>query len=109
MHSVRAEPLGQRHAVVDDEGDVGVGAQALQRLGQPRQLMLGDVLDPQLEGARDPRLERGLEPVREPAADLLRADQVQLRRRRPRRRREVDGVELGFVQGQAGTRATDAS
>ena len=26
MHAVRAEPLGQRHVVIDDEGDVMLGA-----------------------------------------------------------------------------------
>ena len=40
MDPVGVEPLGQADAVVDDEGDVGVGADPLQRLGQPRQLML---------------------------------------------------------------------
>ena len=49
MDAVGAEPLRQRDAVVDDERDVGVGADALQRLGEPRQLVLVDVLDPQLE------------------------------------------------------------
>jgi hypothetical protein len=33
MHTVRAEPLRQRHAVVDDERHLSVGADALQRLG----------------------------------------------------------------------------
>ena len=65
VNAVGAEPLGQRHAVVDDEGDVRVGADALQRLGEPRELMLGDVLHPQLERRGDARLERGLQPVRE--------------------------------------------
>jgi hypothetical protein len=49
MHPVRADPLGQSHAVVDDECDVGVGADALKRLGQPSELMLAHVLDAQLE------------------------------------------------------------
>ena len=49
MHAVGAQPLGQRDAVVDDERDVGVGADPLQRLGQPRELMLVDVFYPELE------------------------------------------------------------
>ena len=63
VHAVGAEPLGQRHAVVDDEGDVRVGADALQRLGEPRQLMLVHVLDPKLECRGEARLERGLQAV----------------------------------------------
>ena len=49
MDPVGAEPLGQRHAVVDDEGGIGVGADPLQRFGEPRQLMLVEILDAQLE------------------------------------------------------------
>ena len=56
VHPVRAEPLGQAHVVIDDEGDVGIGADALERFGQARQLMLADILDPQLEGRGDARL-----------------------------------------------------
>ena len=65
MDAVGAEPLGQADAVVDDEGDVGVGADPLQRLGQPRQLMLVDVLDPQLERRDRPARQRRLQPVGE--------------------------------------------
>ena len=54
VHAVGAEALGQRHAVVDDEGDVGIGADALKRLGESRQLMLVDVLHAQLEAAAMP-------------------------------------------------------
>ena len=80
MHAVGAEPLGQADAVVDDERDVGVGADALQRLGQPRQLVLVDVLDAQLERRDRPARERGPQPVGKGAADVLRADQVELAR-----------------------------
>ena len=58
MHAVGAEPLRERHAVVDDERHVSVGADALQRLGEPRQLVLVHVLDPQLERGGDARLQR---------------------------------------------------
>ncbi len=44
VHAVGAEPFGQRHAVVDDERDLGLGANALQRLGETRELMLGTSL-----------------------------------------------------------------
>jgi len=35
MHAVRAEPLRQRNAVVEDERDIGIGANPLQRFGEP--------------------------------------------------------------------------
>ena len=63
MDAVGAEPLGQRHAVVDDERDVRVGADALQRLGEPRQLVLVDVLHAQLERGGDARLKRRLQAI----------------------------------------------
>jgi hypothetical protein len=67
-----------------------------------------DTLHPQLEGGDDPGCERSLEAVGEAAADFLRADKVQLRRLRPDRRREVDGLEFRLVR-QAGIVVTDAS
>jgi hypothetical protein len=71
--------------------------------------MLVHILHPQLECRCDSGLQRGLQAVRKGTTDLLRADQVQLRRRRPLGRREVDRLEIGFVQGQAGTFSVDAS
>src|SRR5215217_3091134 len=71
MDSVGAEPLGQRHAVVNDERHLGVGADSLQRLGQPRELVFVHVLDAQLERRCDAQLERGLEAVGKRTADLL--------------------------------------
>ena len=71
MDAVGAEPFGQRHAVVDDEGDVGIGADALQRLGKPGERVLVDVLDPELEGAATARLQRSLQAVREDARRRL--------------------------------------
>jgi len=76
VDAVGTEALGERHAVVDDEGDVCVGADPLQGLGKPRELMFADVLDAQLEGGRDPRLEGCLQAVGEGSANLLRADQI---------------------------------
>jgi hypothetical protein len=109
VDTVRAEPLGQRHAVVDDERDVRVGTDALERVGEPRQLILADLLHAELEGGRDPRFERGPKTVWKYTPDLLRADQVKSRRFRPPARRKLDWIELSFVQGQAGIRVTDAS
>ena len=109
MHTVGAEALRQAHAVVDDKGDVRIGAEPLQRLRKACELMFVHILDPQLERRGDPRLERGLEPVRKGTADLLRADQVQLRGIGPLAWRESDRIEVDVVQGQAGIVVTDAS
>jgi hypothetical protein len=46
---VRAKALGKRDAVIDDEGGVGIGADALKRFGEPRQLMFFHAFDAQLE------------------------------------------------------------
>ena len=62
MDAVGAEPLRQRHVVVDDEGDVALGADPLQRLGEPGRLVLVDALHPELEGGDRPGVERGREP-----------------------------------------------
>ena len=50
VHPVGTDALGEAHAVVDDEGDTRVGADALQRIGETRKLMLVHVLHPKLEG-----------------------------------------------------------
>src|SRR3546814_16837197 len=55
MDAVGADPLRQRHLVVDDEGGVVRGADRLQRLGEPRRRVLLDVLDAKLEGRARPR------------------------------------------------------
>ena len=51
----------------------------------------------------DARLERGLQSITERAANVLRADQIKLRRLGPLWRLELDRIELGVVQGQTGT------
>ena len=71
--------------------------------------MLAHVLNADLEGRSNSWFERCLQEIGKCTADLLRADQVQLRRFAPLGRREVDRVELVFVQGQAGTSETEAS
>ncbi len=98
MHSVSVEPLGERHAVVDDEGNIGVGADALQRLGQAGKLVLGDILHAELESRRDARLKRGLEAIGKGPANILRADQIQLRWLRPVRRRKGQRIEFKIVR-----------
>src|SRR3712207_8879058 len=50
MDSVRSEAPGERHVVVDDEGHFARFAEALQRLGEARRLMLAGPLHPELEG-----------------------------------------------------------
>src|SRR3546814_17973341 len=54
MDAVGAQPLRQRHVVVDDEGGAVRGADRPERFGQPRRFMLVDALDPKLKG-RDRR------------------------------------------------------
>jgi hypothetical protein len=70
--------------------------------------VLGLVLHPKLERARQSRLESELEPLRKRPSYLLRADEVQLRRCRPLRRTEVDWVEFCFVGCQASTLDVEA-
>ncbi len=94
VDTVSAQTPGERHAVIDDEGDAGVSANALQRLGEARELMLIDVLHPKLEGGGNPWLERCPQPVRKCSADVLRADQIELRRFGALGRREIERVEL---------------
>ena len=97
---IGAKPFRQRHAVIDNERGAGVGADPLQRLGQPRELVLVDALDPQLERRDRPACQRGAQPVGKIVADVLRADQVQLARLAPRRRgkgRQVDLVDIVAV------------
>src|SRR6187455_1525649 len=80
MDSVRAQPLGERDAVVDDEGNVRIGTDALQRLCKPSQLMLLDVLGAKLESRGKAGFKRCFQPVSEASADILRADQIELAR-----------------------------
>lgn len=109
MDSVGSEPPRKGDAVVDDEGGLRIGADALKRLGEERKLMLVFVLDAELERRRQPRLERRLQPVREAPADLLRADQVQPAR--PALAGGEGGSELAgdLVRRQAGTFWVEAS
>ncbi len=77
VNAVGAKALGQLHAVVDDEGNARIGADALQRLGQPRKLMFGHVFHAQLEGSDDFVPDSRLQPVRKAPANLLRGNEVE--------------------------------
>jgi hypothetical protein len=78
MYAVGIETLCEADAVIDDEGNVRVRTNALQRLGQPCKLVLVDGLHTQLESRDWSSGKRGLQLVREISAYILRADEVQL-------------------------------
>ena len=99
MDPVGAEPFGQPHAVVDDERDVMIGADLLQRLGEAGKAVFVDILDAQLERRDRPAAERRLEPVGKRAADILRADQIELARLGALGRLEARQVGIIFVHG----------
>lgn len=109
VDAVGAETPGERHTVIDDECDLGVGADTLERLGKPGERMLIHVLDPQLERRGDPRLERRLQPVRKSAANLGWTDEVQLARPLPAGSKGLRKSLSDFVQSQAGALTVDAS
>jgi hypothetical protein len=109
MDSVGAKPLCKRDAVVDDEGDVCVGANALQRFGETGELVLLDILDAKLERCGESGLERRLQPVGKAVADLLRADQIELARAALARSEGVSELPRDFVRSQAGTFSVEAS
>ena len=95
MDPVGVEPLGHRRAVVDDERDLMVGADPLQRVGEPGQFVAVDALGTQLERRRPAPRHRRAQPVGKSPADLERTDQVKLARLTPLRRGEAG--EVGFV------------
>jgi hypothetical protein len=57
MNAIRAQSPRKSHAVVDDEGDIRVGADALERLGEPSERVLLHLLHPKLECRSDTRLQ----------------------------------------------------
>src|SRR3569623_808500 len=81
MDTVRAEALGPRDAVVADERPLAVGADALPRLRERCGLVLGDILDAELERRDRPGVERAGEPVGEAAGHVERRDEIELARR----------------------------
>ncbi len=77
VNAVGTEALRQAHAVVDDEGHARIGTDALKRLRQPRKLMLGDVLHPQLEGRDDLVAYDRIQSFGKVAANVLRRDEIE--------------------------------
>src|SRR5215210_1486515 len=96
MHSIGTQPLGEGHAVIDNEGNPGVRADALQGLCKTRELMLRNVLHAELEGRDHVVLRRGFQPIREGAAQVLGRDEVQPAGSSPLRSRELGRLELVF-------------
>jgi hypothetical protein len=93
MDAVRAEALGQRHVVIDDEGDVMIAAEALQRLGEAGRLMLVDSFDAELESRDRPGREGVFQSRGEIPAHVERRDQIELARRAIAARR--GGTRIG--------------
>ena len=98
MHAVRAEPFGQAHIVVHDEGDVARCADFLQRRCKPGGFVLVDALHPELEGRDRPRVQRRLERLRKGAGHVERRDQIELAGGPARIALEL----LGEIGGQSG-------
>src|SRR5215213_4967560 len=96
MHSIGTQPLGEGHAVIDDEGDPRVRADALQGLCKTRELMLRNIFHSELEGGDYLILRSGLQPIREGAAHVLGRDEVQPAGFSPLRSRELGRLELVF-------------
>lgn len=94
MNAVRPETLRQGHAVVHDEGDAGVGTNALQGLSEPSNFMLGAVLHSQLESGDGLNRADCLEPVREASANFLRRNEIEPTWLRPLGRRELGRIEI---------------
>jgi hypothetical protein len=78
MDAVGVQPPGQRHVVIDDEGDVMLGADRLQRRGESRRLVLVDPLHAKLEGGHRSGGKRLGKPLGKSAADVERRDQIEL-------------------------------
>ena len=91
VYAVGAEPLGEARAVVDDEGDVVLGADRLERFGELRGGVLVDALYAELERRNRPGAERAAQTIGKAAADLERRDEVQLTRRTAHVAREGSG------------------
>ena len=80
MHTIRAESLGKRHAVVDDERAFVIGAQLLQRLGSAGDRVLVQPLEAELKRGNRPAIERSLERILKSRVDYGRRDEIELAR-----------------------------
>lgn len=63
MNTISADALGKGHAVVDDESDIEVRADPLERLCKPRNLILLDVFQAKLESCCNTRFQGSLQPI----------------------------------------------
>src|SRR5690606_13562684 len=81
MHTIGAEALGERDAVIDDEGDIALGAELLQRRSQARDAVLVESLEAQLKGGDRATVECGLELFDESHINHGRRNQIELARR----------------------------
>src|SRR3546814_17247437 len=92
MDAVGAQPLRQRHVVVDDEGGAVRGADRPERFGPPRRFMLVDALDPKLKGRDRRGRQRLFEPRGTIAADSERGNPAKL----------ATGERKSVVEGERG-------
>lgn len=109
VDSIGADAFCKCHAVIDDEGYARVRTDALQRLRYSCELLVIDAFHAELEGACKSRLERSLQALRKGAADLLRADEIELARLGFATSKVGRELVRKIVQSQAGTSLTDAS
>lgn len=82
MHTIRANPPGERNRVIDDEGHIARPAYGLQRLCKAHRLMLIDPFDAELKCGdghfRPLGIDSPSEPVGEITAHVERRNQVEL-------------------------------
>jgi hypothetical protein len=79
MHAIRTQTLGERNAVIDDEGNVALGTNHLQRLCRARNGVIVQPLQPQLKGRNRPRIQRGFQPIRDTIVKLWGGQQIEFR------------------------------
>ena len=78
MNAISAHALGKRHAVVDNESDVEVSADPLERFRKSRDLILFNVFQTKLESSCKARFQGSLEPVGKRTSHIVWADEVKL-------------------------------
>ncbi|GAA0277931.1 hypothetical protein GCM10009127_18520 [Alteraurantiacibacter aestuarii] len=72
MHTIGLDPLGQRHVIIDDEGNVAFRADGLQRLRQAGCFVLVQPFHAELESGDGRSIQRAGEPFREVPAHVER-------------------------------------
>lgn len=78
MEAIGLQPFGQGNGIVDDECDIPLRADCLERLSQARRLMLVDVFYPELEGGNRTGIQSPCKQVGEGARHCERRNQVKL-------------------------------